>query len=477
MPITLKQQAGFRDNRGNNYKCTLHGEPVPCAKTSPPDINNDKLFITKHDIPILDEHDDDFRGDIDEKLLRLIIENTNARIGDDNYVLVTIGHTDPDDREHEYPEIVGYISKLSIGVYDDRPCIVAVFHFKKERFEHAMSFPYRSVERVMPKAGIDAPKRNYIDYVCLLRRKPARSLGLVTYSEVDDSIRVRYAMDVGRNMALDEHDIELVKAIAGACISGVVEGMEAMFNRLAGEGEGETVLGEEMPVEDEGLPGEEMGLEEGTPEEEAMETPAEEAAETEGEAPEEEEKEEYQAAAPAVGGGGNTFVKAPIGGKETEKQRMARHDEETMVARYEARAKKAEARTESLEKQVRDLQNENRRARYSEELTHLKDGLGCVIEIPEELDDIMEMSDERAKKHLEKIKSRYARDPINQDLIETAARGLTPQEQEDQITEDDDVVRYCRDNNLDPNNPVEVLQSYQAYKRSNRTATTNNVAK
>jgi hypothetical protein len=151
---------------------------LPMAYLAPPPIWDDGLFVIRRDVPILDAHRHLDKGTVDRCLLELIARNSNARSADGDFALLTIGHTDPGVQEIEQPPIVGYVAKFAVGQYLGRPCLLADFHYKRSKFDLAMSFPHRSVERMTGTL----PQSNFIDSIALLRTAPERPLGLVTYS-------------------------------------------------------------------------------------------------------------------------------------------------------------------------------------------------------------------------------------------------------------------------------------------------------
>jgi hypothetical protein len=159
-----------------------------------PDLDDPAKFVRIPDVPILDVHDHESKGDVDEQLLHTLAENTNARCQRGDLVALTLGHTLPDGPERDQPEFVGYGRNLSVGLFRGEPCLLIDFYLRAEDKDLALKFPHRSIERVR------SPERagNYIDYVCLLRRPPERSLGLLTYARTlpAGSDVVRYERDL-----------------------------------------------------------------------------------------------------------------------------------------------------------------------------------------------------------------------------------------------------------------------------------------
>ena len=167
--------------------------PRHFAGLTPADLDDPAKFRRVARVPILDVHDHDEKGNVDLDLLRLLAGNTNRRCDRGDLVAVTIGHTREDAREQDQPPFVGYAKGLAVGEFRDEPCLFADLYLRAEDADEALRYPHRSIERVRSPD----PDQNYIDYVCLLRRPPERSLGLLTYSRTlgQGCSVVRYGRD------------------------------------------------------------------------------------------------------------------------------------------------------------------------------------------------------------------------------------------------------------------------------------------
>ena len=167
--------------------------PGPVADLAPPDLDDPARFVRRPRVPILDVHRHDQKGDVSEELLRLLAANTNRRCDRGDLVAITIGHTREDAAETDQPPFVGYARDLAVGTFRGEPCLLADFYLRADDAERAMGYPHRSIERVSSPEEAD----NYIDYVCLLRRPPERSLGLLTYRRdlPEGASVVRYERD------------------------------------------------------------------------------------------------------------------------------------------------------------------------------------------------------------------------------------------------------------------------------------------
>lgn len=138
-------------------------------------LGDPKRYVKLANIPILDAHDHKAKGRVDERLLRVIAENTNRRAEEGDYPGVLLGHTfDEDGDEDKQPPDVGVAANFRVDDYRGRPCLFCDFYVRRSEYDRAMTFPHRSVERV--RSDHD-DEWNYIENVSLLRRSPERNLG------------------------------------------------------------------------------------------------------------------------------------------------------------------------------------------------------------------------------------------------------------------------------------------------------------
>lgn len=179
--------------------------PNSLSHTVPPariltirDLEDPDRFIRVEDVPLLDAHSDEERGDVDGDLLRLLARNTNDRAARGEFAPVLLGHTvDGDDfPEVHQPPCVGYASGLRVGRYNGLPCLFGNLYIHKEQYSRLPTYPHRSVERMKG----NSEDINWIDAVSLLRKAPERPLGKLSYSRSglpDGAAMVRYARDLG----------------------------------------------------------------------------------------------------------------------------------------------------------------------------------------------------------------------------------------------------------------------------------------
>jgi hypothetical protein len=181
------------------------------------DLADPQRYLLVRAVPVMDTHESDENGDIDEALLRLIARNSNARALAGDPAAITLGHgrrkstvivvrrdgsrveMPGTDEEHQ-PRVVGWADNFRIGDYRGQVAMFVDFHIDREHAAEARTYPWRSIERVAPKVGRHDPAMNYCDRISLLRSPPARDLGVIQYALPDcpcagkgsDPARVHY---------------------------------------------------------------------------------------------------------------------------------------------------------------------------------------------------------------------------------------------------------------------------------------------
>lgn len=156
---------------------------------TPPDLSNPNLFERRPGVPILDVHTRNGRT-VDVNRLKLVAANSNKRAAAGELGLLLLGHTTDEGKESDQPELVGYARNYQLGKWDGRDCIMADLFYDTGKAQQAFTYPRRSVEVYYDDTN---PANNYVDAVALLRRTPARDLGLLTYAR-KDLVKERYAM-------------------------------------------------------------------------------------------------------------------------------------------------------------------------------------------------------------------------------------------------------------------------------------------
>lgn len=96
---------------------------------------------------------------------------------------IAIGHTDPDVKEQDQPEVIGFARNLRIGTFgpSKKKAILCDEWVEKNRAPERSKYPYRSVEFY--------PSRMEIAGVSLLKRDPQLDLGIVLYRHPDPIVR------------------------------------------------------------------------------------------------------------------------------------------------------------------------------------------------------------------------------------------------------------------------------------------------
>jgi hypothetical protein len=143
------------------------------------DFSDAAKYVVIKAVPLFDAHDHPRKGNVDLALLRLLTENTNARVRDGHPPGLICGHTDDDLPEHRQPITVGAATGFRVAMFNDRPTIFADFHVLRRRLAYASTYPYRSIERIASKTD----SWNAIVAIALLRREPDRKLGMTSWPD------------------------------------------------------------------------------------------------------------------------------------------------------------------------------------------------------------------------------------------------------------------------------------------------------
>jgi hypothetical protein len=173
------------------------------------DLYDPGHFTTIQDWPLIDEHEDSERGDIDPHLLKLIAANSNKKNTHGDHPKIWIGHTaEGQVPENFQPEVIGFtsnhrtadldswMSARGLEPYGDhRQCLFADYHVTKGKEPLLKAYPSRSVER----AKSENPAFNFLDGVSLLRKSPQRPMPIM-YARDDGGEEgvsiVRYCRDL-----------------------------------------------------------------------------------------------------------------------------------------------------------------------------------------------------------------------------------------------------------------------------------------
>jgi hypothetical protein len=374
----------------------------------PPDLDDPDLFVARRSIPILDEHQHSTKGDIDEGLLQLLAENSNARAeGTGNYALIFVGHTDDEGDEDDQPDVVGYARNFRVSPFMGRPCLYADLYFYKSDYKRAMKYPHRSVERFRSEEDRGA---NFIDAIALLKRTPERDLGLLVEYARGGSL-VRYSRDLpplgsgevaitpdpaGTEVVMDENTMNML-------VSKIVEAVKGV---LDGSAEGPP------PGDDGGLDDLLGGDDGGDPLADAAPGGPAPAPAPAGDMPPEEGPEKYAA---GVAAGANTFAPGQVKGKVNMSKSGG------SVSRYSAADIEGIVReNQKLRSDVAKIVKYNRNVARKEVLSGLY-GEGYNLDVDQEVKENEELSDAQFDAHVRRIKERYGRRIDGRGFIPTAA--------------------------------------------------------
>lgn len=376
-------------------------EILPSANVQLPELDNPEKFVVIPNVAILDQ-DEDF----DEAFLRQTVERTNARTKDGDYIVLTIGHTTDEDEEQNQPEPIGYSPGVKLGTLGDRLAILADLYIAKDELDNALSFPRRSVELWHDDDG------GFIDIVSLLRRTPARNLGLVTAKK--DGHLTRYSRHFNGALMINEE----IKAELSTY---------AKFAEPQTATSGTTATPPPSLARFEKEEDEDKDEDEDVKDDESMDD-----CETmEKDEDEDEEKDVNEYAAPS---GTNTFVPGTVDSKE--RKRMAADQARIKLNRLSKELKKVKSERDHLLLKLRRSERER-------DLTQLE-AEGFVFDRAEELAYVETLNDKTYEGHLNRIRSRYRRSPVGQKAVPTAS----PEAPSLDRSKIDDVIRFARKENI-----------------------------
>lgn len=158
-------------------------------------LDDPSQWVIVRGVPIFKEHE---RTDRDGKLLYKVGQaelekavRQYQRLAAEYGVVprITIGHvnTDRNAPETAQPEVVGYARNLRIGQFGPAQtlAVLADCYYRKDAWERARRFPYRSAEYY--------PHSGEITGIALLVRDPQLDLGMVAYER--EHPRYSYAME------------------------------------------------------------------------------------------------------------------------------------------------------------------------------------------------------------------------------------------------------------------------------------------
>ncbi len=142
-------------------------------------VQNAPIFIP-HERDAKDKDGNPIKIVITEQDLAPIANQINER--ETSYgvpPILTIGHrrqADPNFPEHLQPPIVGCVREAHVGYFgpQQKPAVLATLYYKKDAWEEAKEFPFRSVDFY--------PGSNKVTGVALLKRDPFLPMGVISYA-------------------------------------------------------------------------------------------------------------------------------------------------------------------------------------------------------------------------------------------------------------------------------------------------------
>jgi hypothetical protein len=147
---------------------------------------------------------------------------------------------------------------------------------------------------------------------------------------------------------------------------------------------------------------------------------------------------------------------------EQEVRRVRNAQAGIQKSRYQRDLARMQAENDKQKKRIAQLERYNREATIERDLTNLL-AQGYQFDLEEEVNDCVDMSHKQYGKHYNRIKRRYHRDPIDQDLVRSP-EAVTEGDIADTLTAEDSeaIVRYSRANKID--NHTEAVRAYLAAK-------------
>lgn len=374
-------------------------------------------YITKHNVPILDEHviyDEDGKelATIDEARLKHIAQKANGRVEDTgDEVPIIIGHTKDDTEEDKQPEIVGYATNFKVQKFfkTGKKAITATFKFFKRYLNKIKKYPRRSIELWLDEWKIDP--------ISLLgATTPERDLGLLRFQKGGSKkVHILYKKETTMPQMNDQKQIvdAVMKAIKqtdfykwackkmqeeGESEEGDMEGSEEMEGMDGMGGDGASGLEGEPDM---------MGNQQELGEEEEAGNDLDQMGD-EGEevGPDEEEGEEpvKYAASCGMPSGSNSYTPKGAVAMMNKKAKMSKKPNKIQQHRY-AKALAQQAR------EIQSLRIKFRKSEREKDLIQLE-AEGVDFDRDEELEYVENLPDDVYQGHLARMRVRYSKAPI-----------------------------------------------------------------
>ncbi len=151
-------------------------------------LNDPSQWVIVRDVPVFRSHvrrnqDGSAKYQVTDGDLQLIAQNAARKEAEAGVAgVITIGHRliSPTAPETTQPRVVGYIRNVRPGVFGPQgvPCDLVDAYYKREHWDEARLYPFRSAEYY--------PNKREITGVALLVRDPELELGVVSYAVADE---------------------------------------------------------------------------------------------------------------------------------------------------------------------------------------------------------------------------------------------------------------------------------------------------
>lgn len=147
-------------------------------------LNDPARWVVVRDVPIFRPHtrrnqDGSVKYTVTEHDIQSIAATATAKERQNGVAgIITLGHrlTDPRAPEPQQPRVVGYLRNMRPGTFgpEQVPCDLVDAYYKREDWDEARLYPFRSAEYY--------PAKREITGVALLVRDPELELGVVSYA-------------------------------------------------------------------------------------------------------------------------------------------------------------------------------------------------------------------------------------------------------------------------------------------------------
>jgi hypothetical protein len=370
-----------------------------------PNLNSAE-FICRKAVPIFATYKDDDGSNYNKAYLEDVVKNCRKREETGDYMVVTLGHTNPSKDEVSQPPVVGYATDARLAKDKrGRTLIVADLYIEQKHYAEAMTYSRRSVELWVAD--------RYIDVVSLLKQSPKLDLGLLTAKKIGNS-----------NFCVFKKTTDTYLHNGGIDVDK--DELKTLVKEL---------IAEHFAKDDD--------LEEEchTPKTHAESDEDDEDEDEDGKK-KEKKKKCHEGAAVGVPGGDNSFM--PGGSEEEKKKDHARMKEEQEAIELN----RANTELAALKSEYETLRRDYRKQIRERDLVQLQ-AEGFIFDRSEELDHVLELDDTTYSKHMSRARKLYQRSPYSKEripVVEDApgieSTRLTPAKR-------DEIVKYALNNHVD----------------------------